>query len=131
MKLILEADERPILLSRLGLPAKATNDQITAAVAERLTSGAPTPAAPQAAAIDHDLITAAVRDGRIPAYRADHYAARFAQDPEGTRALLARLTPGTAHYANAEHAAPPPTDYPREWLSQHEHGGSRVTVASD
>ena len=45
MDIILGRDERPILLSKLGLPAKATNEQITAAVAERLTSGAPAPAA--------------------------------------------------------------------------------------
>lgn len=131
MKLQLEAGEREILMADLGLAANASDADLAAAVHARLTSGAPAPAAPTAV-IDHDLIAAAVRDGRIPAHRADHYAARFTADPEGTRATLARLTPGTAHYANAEQAAPPPTDYPKEWLTHGERGdGSRVTVASD
>ena len=68
-----------------------------------------------------------MRDGRIPSWRADHYAERWARDPEGTRNLLARLTPGTAHYAG-DGPAPPPTDYPKEWLAEHERGRSRVTV---
>src|SRR5689334_16903699 len=100
MKLQLEAGDREILVADLGLAANATDADLASAVHARLTGGAPAPAAPQAAVIDHDLIAAAVRDGRIPAHRADHYAQRFAQDPDGTRAMIARLAPGSAAYAN-------------------------------
>lgn len=135
MKLTLDKDERPILLTKLGLSAKATNAEITAAVTERLTGGTASPPPPQPIgsrqADGHDLIAAAVRDERIPASRADHYAQRFAQDPEGTAKVLAKLQPGSAHYANETvPAAATAESYPAHWLPE-AHRGERVTQASD
>lgn len=114
MKLTLEPGDREILVANLGLPAGASDDDLHAAVAQCLSRQ---PAATASAAIDHDLIAAAVRDERIPAQRADFWAQRFAEDPDGTRKKLERLQPGSAHYANQ----PPPgadDSYPADWLPE-------------
>jgi hypothetical protein len=138
MQITLGRDERPILLTALGLPAKATNEQITAAVAHRLTAGAPPPppAAPQPAvasraADGHDLIAAAVADGRIPASRAEHYAQRYAQDPAGTAATIAKLTAVPKHLLDAAASAQADSSYPKEWLPDVHRTRGRVTHGGD
>jgi hypothetical protein len=40
------------------------------------------------------LITKAIKEGRITADERAHYTARFKSDPDGTRKLLTQLAPG-------------------------------------
>lgn len=40
------------------------------------------------------LLASAVKDGRFPPYRVDHYRELHIADPEGTEALIAKLQPG-------------------------------------
>lgn len=63
-------------------------------------------------------IAAAISADKIPPNRADRYRARWARDPEGTKALLSRLAsvPGLN---SAEGAGAASDAYPREWLGQH------------
>lgn len=50
------------------------------------------------------LVDAAMRDGRIPAARRDHWVAALAVDPEGNEAALAALTPGLIPLEEIGHA---------------------------
>lgn len=79
-------------------------------------------------------VEAAIREGRIPESRRDHYMRLHARKPRKTARLLASLEPlleppevmaGVRQYVedrpHTAHAAPPaptgPTSYPEEWLS--------------
>lgn len=134
MKLSFKPGERATLVAQLGLNESATDEEISAAVAERLTgtpSPAPTPSptpAPLASATGRDgVIGAAVADGRIPPSRADHWRSRWDRDPDGTRKLVAKLH-AVPDSLSAEESLP--EGYPPEWLP--EVGGQqrpRVTMA--
>jgi len=69
-----------------------------------------------------DLIAEAVHDGKISPGRADHYRARYDEDPGGITTLLGRLTPNTVPLE--ERGADVPTDevddtsYPQEWVPE-------------
>jgi hypothetical protein len=69
-----------------------------------------------------ELIAEAVHDGKISPSRADHYKNRYDSDPEGTTALMARLTPNTVPLE--ERGADTPTDqvddtaYPKDWVPE-------------
>jgi hypothetical protein len=121
MKIHLDPDERPLLTSRLGLAPSASNAQITAAVAERLTSvsaSAARPAAPAAHTSDPDAyatIAAAVRAGKFSAGRAAHWMERWSRDPAGTRRTIARLAAGVVP-PDLGAGAGGDDGYPASWL---------------
>lgn len=86
------------------------------------------------------VLDAAIRAGKIPPARRDHYETMFKADPEGTQTLLASLESGLVpikergHEGSAEVAASE-TAYPDGWkptiqAAQRRFGG-RVTVGSD
>jgi hypothetical protein len=130
MKVTLEAGERPALLDRLGLAAKATDAEIGAAIESRLT-GTPAPAAPAPAATATDpdaeaVIGQAVRDGKFAAERADHWRQKWARDPGGTRKTLARLQSGVVLPQAAAGDS-----YPPGWVPELDRPRQRVTHGGD
>jgi hypothetical protein len=116
--------ERTVLASSLGLAASASEEEIGAAVARRLTDTVPAsttaPAPNPASTTDPDaeaVIAQAVRDGKFAAERADHYRERWTRDPVGTRRVIARLRPGVVQPTTLAAATRPNADaYPSEWL---------------
>jgi hypothetical protein len=71
------------------------------------------------------VISAAVKDGKIPPARKAHWAGLYDADPEGTSEMLAKMAAviplaerGVA--ASAETDGASAEDYPAEWLSPHE-----------
>ena len=133
MKLTFDPGDQVVLRSRLGLAANASNAEIGAAIQQLLAAPAPAEGAAVTAAQapdGHDLIAAAVADGRIPASRGDHYAHRYADDPDGTAKLIARLEPGSASFAAAGAGTSADSAYPAEWLPEI-HGGRRERVMGE
>jgi hypothetical protein len=105
------------------------------------------------AASDRDPVAQAVKDGKIPATRAQHYRDLMKQDPEGTRHLLTAAPQDGGLVAPVEglSTAPLPAEvrltpsgggvaYPPEWLghlpeaarpgANVQHGG-RVVIAGE
>lgn len=179
-----EDGERTELLARLGLPADASEEDLTAALGERITAeetgveppppadppADPPPAEQPAAAgegegetdeeeddlDDEDtvvvdvaawravneraslaarlqeedrintrntLIEAAIRDGRFPPSRRDHYIARYESDPEGTTRLLSRMLPNTVPLEERGHDVSEDDQersdtYPADWAPE-------------
>jgi hypothetical protein len=79
------------------------------------------------------LIAAAVKDGKIPPARRDHWAGLYDADPEGTSEMLAKMAAviplserGIA--ATSETDAAGSDEYPRDWLSPSEQ--SRIAAAT-
>jgi len=69
-----------------------------------------------------ELIEEAIHDGKFGPARRDHYRDRFDSDPDGTTALIGRLTPNTVPIE--ERGADVPTDdvdnsaYPTDWVPE-------------
>lgn len=69
-----------------------------------------------------ELVDEAIHDGKFSPSRRDHYRARYDDDPDATRELIARLTPNTVPIV--ERGVDPPTDevaddaYPQEWVPE-------------
>jgi hypothetical protein len=152
MRVTLEPGDRDILLDRLGLAASATDSELVEAGVARMLASTPRPGRREAVRSGgelvarhftdrstpdgHDLIAAAVADERIPRSRADHWAQRYAEDPEGTAKTLARITDAaTVEKRVAAAQRPPPatgppsgdSSYPPHWLPEI-HGGRRERV---
>lgn len=79
------------------------------------------------------LISAAVKDGKIPPARKEHWSKLYDNDPEGIKTTLASMASviplgerGVAASSDTDGVAD--SDYPREWLSPHEQ--SRIAAAS-
>jgi Mu-like prophage I protein len=68
-----------------------------------------------------EFIAAAVRDGKFPFARVEHYTALMSADPEGTRQLIGRLTPGLIPVTERATAPGPgqqiaaESSYPESW----------------
>jgi hypothetical protein len=83
-------------------------------------------AAARDAARERDTeIAAAIDDGRIPVSRREHYVRMWDGDPEGTRSLLAALTPGLVPVGQREIGRTGDGDdpdaeeaYPADWLPE-------------
>jgi hypothetical protein len=88
------------------------------------------------------VLDGAIKAGKIPPARREHYEAMFKADPEGTTSLLGALQPGLipvkerGHEGSAEVAASnTETAYPAAWnvsvKAAQRHSMSRVKVAGD
>lgn len=70
----------------------------------------------------NELIEEAIADGKFGPARRNHYRTRYDSDPEGTRTLIARLTPNTVPL-EARGATVPDEDvdsdsYPKDWVPE-------------
>ena len=63
------------------------------------------------------VLDAAIAQGKFPARRRAHYEALYARDPEGTRALIARLA-SVPEITNDAAKRTPDDSYPRAWLPE-------------
>lgn len=69
----------------------------------------------------NELVEEAIADGKFGPSRRDHYRTRFDSDPDGTRALIGRLTPNTVPLeAQGEDSGDEvdQTSYPVEWVPE-------------
>jgi hypothetical protein len=69
-----------------------------------------------------ELVAAAVKAGKFPPSRRDHYAALFDSDPEGTERMIKRLhgnvVPLEARGVEPSEVEANPDAYPQEWLPE-------------
>ena len=90
--------------------------------------------ATQKHALREGVIAQAIKEGKFPASRADHYRRAFDNDPNNALDLIAGLPPSAA----MQEAQPiSPETYPSEWLTPRERqiaAGTvqpRITIARD
>lgn len=81
------------------------------------------------------LIAQAVRDGRFPPSRREHYAARYDSDPEGTTAQIERMARNVVPVkergvdVTAEDLEAKSDSYPPEWLPEKQPQAANATAA--
>jgi len=69
----------------------------------------------------NELIEEAIADGKFGSSRRAHYRDRYDSDPDGTRALIARLSPNTVplEAMGEDHGEEEDqTQYPQEWVPE-------------
>jgi hypothetical protein len=121
-------------LSEAELPDDATDEQINDALAKAGSASGPPPVREpsreerQEQRDASEFLSKAVRAGKFPAARFDHYSALMSRDPEGTREFVEALPEGLpvrelgsmGGLGDAEKAA-----YPESWLTP----GERAQIA--